>query len=263
MRNWKKESSSWKDNWNQGIAIRKIKTDIVPGEKLRCVQMAKTKETLLIEQELIRDTREKRIYGCEEVTIGFYGNGHGNEAVDFITMDSKGILKCYEIKVSLQDLRSDAKLSWYGHYNYLIVTRKLWDQSESWTSRIPGHIGIIVADFYEGTSRMELTSARKAKKMDIGHEMSEMLKESLVRSLYWKLDKNRSAKDVEKMSRLKKECRIAEEQKKKAFDEAERYHMMIRRYERAMKYNHGVDFDLEKESEREYALYQKRRWGDD
>lgn len=60
--------------------------------------MAKRKETLDIEAALQKDTRIKRIYGCEEITIGFYNNGHGNEIVDFMTMDSKGIIKCYEIK---------------------------------------------------------------------------------------------------------------------------------------------------------------------
>ena len=50
--------------------------------------MAKRQETLDIEAALQKDTRIKRIYGCEEITIGFYNNGHGNEIVDFMTMDS-------------------------------------------------------------------------------------------------------------------------------------------------------------------------------
>ena len=56
--------------------------------------MAKRKETLEIENILHSMCEKKRIYGCEEVTIGFYNNGHGNEVVDFCTMDSKGILRC-------------------------------------------------------------------------------------------------------------------------------------------------------------------------
>ena len=47
--------------------------------------MAKRQETLDIEAALQKDTRIKRIYGCEEITIGFYNNGHGNEIVDFMT----------------------------------------------------------------------------------------------------------------------------------------------------------------------------------
>jgi hypothetical protein len=88
-------------------------------------ELAKRKETLELEDALAKNTREKRIYGCEEITIGFYNNGHGNEIVDFMTMDFKGIVKCYEIKVTLQDLKSSAKKSWYGHYNYLVVLQEI------------------------------------------------------------------------------------------------------------------------------------------
>lgn len=71
--------------------------------------MGKSQDTLTLENVLIQNTKKKRIYGCEEITIGFYNNGHGNEVVDFMTMDSKGTIKCYEIKVTLQDLKSNAK----------------------------------------------------------------------------------------------------------------------------------------------------------
>ena len=55
--------------------------------------MSKRKETLEIEDKLYYMCHKKRIYGCEEVTIGFVNSGYGNEIVDFITMDSKGIWK--------------------------------------------------------------------------------------------------------------------------------------------------------------------------
>lgn len=54
--------------------------------------MAKRQDTIALENALIKQTRQNRIYGCEEITIGFYNNGHGNEIVDFMTMDSKGII---------------------------------------------------------------------------------------------------------------------------------------------------------------------------
>lgn len=59
--------------------------------------MAKRQETLEIEAALQKDTQTKRIYGCEEITIGFYNNGHGNEIVDFMTMDSKSCMKRLQI----------------------------------------------------------------------------------------------------------------------------------------------------------------------
>ena len=92
--------------------------------------MAKRQETLDIEAALGQMCREKRIYGCKEVTIGFPHQKMGNEICDFVTMDSKGTFRCYEIKVSLSDLQSSAKKSWYGIYNYLVITKELADKVE-------------------------------------------------------------------------------------------------------------------------------------
>ena len=104
----------------------------------------KTQETLEIEEQLRKICRKKRLYGCEEVTVGFYNSGHGNEICDFMTMDSKGIVKCYEIKVTLTDLRSHAKKSWYGHYNYLVISPDLYKKIDDWEDEIPADVGIIV-----------------------------------------------------------------------------------------------------------------------
>lgn len=151
--------------------------------------MAKRKETIELENALFRQSREKRVYGCEEVTIGFYNNGHGNEVVDFITMDSKGIVKCYEIKVTLSDLKSKAKKSWYGHYNYLVVSRDLSEKVDDWSEYIPDYVGVIV-----GTS---LCSLFKAKRRDLSLEDEMMIKESMVRSMSHKIDKYKDANNLE------------------------------------------------------------------
>ena len=71
--------------------------------------MPKRKETKEIESLLEKHAKEKRLYGCEEVTIGFFNAGHGNEICDYVLMDAKGIVKCYEIKVTASDLKSHAK----------------------------------------------------------------------------------------------------------------------------------------------------------
>ena len=47
--------------------------------------MAKRQETLDIETALEQMCREKRIYGCKEVTIGFPHQKMGNEICDFLT----------------------------------------------------------------------------------------------------------------------------------------------------------------------------------
>ena len=90
--------------------------------------MAKSKETKQIEKILLdscfgTNPNLATEYGTMEVTIDFQRNKSKKEIVDFMTYDAKkDTIKCYEIKVSLQDLRSDSCKSWYGHYNYLVIT---------------------------------------------------------------------------------------------------------------------------------------------
>jgi hypothetical protein len=158
-------------------------------------ELAKRKETLELEEALTKNTREKRIYGCEEITIGFYNNGHGNEIVDFMTMDFKGVIKCYELKVTLQDLKSKARKSWYGHYNYLVVTRDLYDSIDDWNTYIPKYVGIIVGN--------NLSIVKKPIRQEIGIDTEMMLKESMIRSIYWKIDKYKNANNLDKQKRIK------------------------------------------------------------
>ena len=144
----------------------------------------KRQDTIDLENALHKQTREKRIYGCEEITIGFANNnfgGRGKEIVDFMTMDSKGTIKCYEIKVTLQDLKSSAKKSWYGHYNYLVVSKELYNQVGDFSKYISKDVGIIVG--------VCLESVKRATKNNIGDKYETMLKESMIRSMYWKMDK--------------------------------------------------------------------------
>lgn len=55
--------------------------------------MDKRKETIEIENLLSKMCYHKGFYGCEEVTIGFANKGLANEIVDFMAMDSKGIIR--------------------------------------------------------------------------------------------------------------------------------------------------------------------------
>lgn len=176
--------------------------------------MAKRKETLEIEQELSHVCKEKRLYGCEEVTIGFYNNGHGNEVVDFITMDSKGIFRCYEIKVTLSDLKSKAKKSFYGDYNYLVVTEELYKKISDWSQYIPEYVGIIV--YHKGTDvefqgvhfhspNLEIKHRPRDKNPD--KDTKYMLAMSMTRSMYYKIEKYKNANNLEKHKALEKEAR--------------------------------------------------------
>lgn len=212
--------------------------------------MAKRKETLELEEALNKNTREKRIYGCEEITIGFYNNGHGNEIVDFMTMDSKGIIKCYELKVTVQDLKSNAKKSWYGHYNYLVISKELYDSVEDWSTYIPKHVGLIV-----GTG---LSVIKKPVKQDIDTATELMLKESMIRSIYWKIDKYKNASDLEKRKQLMSKLSKAEKERDKYYKETIGYDRLINKYEKYKMYNDGLDdFNLQVAAEEEYKKYKE------
>lgn len=190
--------------------------------------MAKTKTTLKIEQLLSEMCAQKRIYGCEEVTIGFYNQGRGNEIVDFITMDSKGIIKCYEIKVSLQDLKSSAKKSWYGHYNYLVVSQELYDKIGNWDDYIPKSVGIMVLT---GQKSSYLASRRKPKLSKVSNEDLHMLKESMIRSMYYKKEQYKDANNLAKTKALKREVSKFYKKWVDAENERKRLSIMINHFE--------------------------------
>ena len=194
---------------------------------------------------------KKRIYGCEEITIGFYNNGHGNEIVDFMTMDSKGIIKCYELKVTLQDLKSDAKKSWYGHYNYLVVSRELYDKVSNWDEYIQKHIGIIVGECLE--------SRRNAHRCEVSTETEIMLKESMIRSMFWKMQKYKDAQSIEKQKQLQSKIRSLEHEKESVRERALKAERIISDYKTYKWYNEGIDIDLVALAKEEKEKYRENR----
>ena len=95
--------------------------------------MAKTDLTLKMEQMIWALTHDRFTgYGCFEVDLG-------GEIVDYMTMDSKGVARCYEIKVTKSDFRSKAALSFIGHYNYFVLPDDLYQKVRD---EIPAHVGV-------------------------------------------------------------------------------------------------------------------------
>lgn len=208
----------------------------------------KRKETICLQNTLIEETKLKRIYGCEEVTIGFYNQGKGNEIVDFMTMDSKGTIKCYEIKVTLQDLKSKAKKSFYGHYNYLVVTSDLYNKVTNWDDYIDKHVGIIMA---YPPSYSSFACKKKAKKCNISLEDNMMLKESLIRSMYWKMSKYFDAQNIEKQKKLEQNIRRLEKENRDIYHQMQEYSQIINEYETYKSFNDNVDIDLKQLAKQE------------
>lgn len=216
--------------------------------------MAKTKETLALETALIRACAQQGHYGCPEVTIGFPSQGRGDEIVDFMSVDEEGRFRCYELKVTLADLKSNNKLSWYGDFNYLVVSRSLEQKVADWDLYIPAWAGIYVGE--------ELALKRRPRRMQVAADMRNTLTISLLRTLYFKMETWRRAGDISALRALEKEI---EELKKTSAAQAaadERQLWTAQDYERWYRRNHqDPSFSLEKGAKRQRQEAAARQQG--
>lgn len=146
--------------------------------------MAKTEVTITLEHMIWNFTQATGTFGCFEVTIGF----GGRERVDYMTYDTSGIFRCYEIKVSKSDFHSQHKHSFVGHYNYFVLTHELWQQV---AEEIPDWVGCIVCgECVKKPKKQDIDSKEyKTRKTVNGRSTkvtvpwTEMLKDSFIRSL--------------------------------------------------------------------------------
>lgn len=148
-------------------------------------------------------------FGCFEVTIGF----NGNERVDYMTYDTKGIWRCYEIKVSKSDFNSKAKKSFVGHYNYYVMTSELYNNVKN---EIPNHIGVYIGDWCK----------KKPKKQELQVD-EQILKDSMIRSLSREYDKFKKTCDIDYLNGLKSNIsRLEKEIRDERKDRVWRTHMI-------------------------------------
>lgn len=98
-----------------------------------------------------------------------------------MTYDTKGIWRCYEIKISKSDFHSKAHNTFIGHYNYYVMTQELYEQVKD---EIPKHIGVYV----KGVCR------KKAKRQELGVD-EQTLKNSMIRSLCREVQKKFMSND--------------------------------------------------------------------
>lgn len=134
----------------------------------------KGETTLKLEEAIRRSTSKVGVFSCLEVTIGSPHEGYGR--VDFLTIDTKNIVRCYEIKSSISDFRSKAKWTFVGHYNYFVLTQEVYDQVKN---EIPNHVGVYVYG----------TCVKKPKKQKVSEEMLTLIRMSMIRSLSRDVDK--------------------------------------------------------------------------
>lgn len=135
----------------------------------------KGETTIKLEQAIRRCTSKVGVFSCFEVKIGFdYDNLYGR--VDFLTMDTKNIVRCYEVKSSVADFRSKAKWTFVGHYNYFVLDSDTWEKVKD---EVPNHVGVYVFG----------TCVKKPKKQQVSEEMLTTIRMSMIRSLSRDVDK--------------------------------------------------------------------------
>lgn len=140
--------------------------------------MAKTEKTLEFESYLKKYTHKQGIFGCPEVTIGWFGN----ERVDYLTYDTNDYFKCYEVKVTKQDFYSKNHNTFIGNYNYYVMPRDLYYQVQK---DIPKEVGVLVENKIGDKIYLylPLRAIKPAKKQELKVD-KDILKNSLIRSLY-------------------------------------------------------------------------------
>lgn len=150
----------------------------------------KTKETIALENALMRDTIKYRKFGVPEVTIGWYGN----RRVDFMSTTTKGLIRCYEIKVTESDFHSKNGHNFDGNFNYYVMPEELWEQVKD---EIPEHVGVLV-----GT---DLKSVKKCKFKELPDSEREKMILYLCRSLSREVKKSYRSKSKAVLARLERE----------------------------------------------------------
>lgn len=169
-----------------------------------------------IEYLIFKHTNKLGTYGCREVKIGGVKTKRfiteNQEFVDYMTITSDGEITCYEIKSSLSDIKSYARLSFYGHKNYFVMPAELYNDicNESWFLRkLENHtIGVISVNKLD---ELKVVKKCKNKKLSIGTQT--ILLESFAKS---------TARDAAKLYQLEKsnERRLSSKQIDDLLDEA-------------------------------------------
>jgi hypothetical protein len=158
--------------------------------------LAKTETTIQLERDIWSATHKQGVFCCYEVTIGWYGK----ERVDYMTYDTKGIWRCYEIKISKSDFYSEAHNSFLGHFNYYVMTKELYEQIKN---EIPSHIGVYIGNWLK----------KRAKRQELTID-NQILKNSLIRSLSREVEKQIKSNNPYEVDKLNRRIKTAEDKSK-------------------------------------------------
>lgn len=100
-------------------------------------------------------------YGVFEVAVPrAIVNKYHRERLDFLTYETSGIYRAYEIKRTKEDFYSGCAWSWIGHYNYFIMPYDLYCEVKQ---DVPDGIGVwVVRDW---TKNMECIKKPKRREL--------------------------------------------------------------------------------------------------
>lgn len=144
----------------------------------------KTEKTKEIENYLFLFLQKKGTFCCPEVKMGM-GNTGKHGIVDYLSLTTKGIVTCYEIKVTKEDLvNSSHGHNFYGNYNFYVIPIGLYSKIKDF---VPKYVGVIGFDV-EGHAKY----LKEAKFMTIRNLSS--IKLYLIRSLYREFQKTMNNK---------------------------------------------------------------------
>lgn len=147
-------------------------------------------------------TNKQGVFGCFEVTIGWFGN----ERVDYMTYDTKGIWRCYEVKITKSDFRSKNHNTFIGNFNYYIMPAELYEQVKA---EVPEGIGIYVPENCSYQSYPELKNVQHAARRGLAID-EQTLKNSMIRSLCREVNKQVQSGNETRIESVMREARQSE-----------------------------------------------------
>ncbi|HID0767993.1 TPA: hypothetical protein ACXDAZ_002522 [Clostridium botulinum] len=148
--------------------------------------------------------------------------------MDYLTYDTKGIWRCYEIKVSKADFHSKAKKTFIGHYNYYVMTSELYEEVKD---EVPKHIGVYCSD----------NLVKRPKKQELKVEEG-ILKNSLIRSLSREQEKYFKLSNTDIITKLNRKISSLKSENKKLKKEINEDYMDIRLITRNICDKHNLDY---------------------
>ena len=155
--------------------------------------MAKSKETIELENLLFEYNKFNGFFCIFECTIGFGGGGR----VDCISIDTRSCIRAYEIKVTKSDFHSKHGHNFVGNLNYYVMPLKLYKEVQK---EIPNDIGVMCP------KNGQLYIVKSAKTLELKEPIYK-IELYMIRSLFREYEKSIYAENKELLNSYEREKR--------------------------------------------------------